>query len=149
MYTSGYWFGTTRFNNETLTENLRYRENKDYKCIYGVQKKMNCNKIPVNSKVIVLEMNNDENKLVGIGVIKNYVYFNHHIYSDSNFNQYIYKGYVYIERMNLKQTFLEKMERKLFYGSRHMKRGTGITLISNDKLDDGDIVYIINLLNTY
>jgi hypothetical protein len=149
MYKNGYWFGTTRFNNETLNENLRYRENNDCKCIYGLQKQLNYNKIPVNSKVIVLEMNNAENKLVGVGVIKNYVYFNEPIYSDSNFNQYIYRGAVYIERSALKQPFLENIERKLFYGSRHMKRGTGITLISNDKLDDADIVYITNLLNTY
>ena len=67
------YIGCTRFTNETLQQNRSYIVQKDINgCIYGVPRKIP-SKIPVKASVIVFEMNNDENKLIGAGLIKNWL----------------------------------------------------------------------------
>ena len=76
----------------------------------------------------------------GIGYIKNrYKPENRsRIYTDENYNRYVYKGENHITREQIINkfgkeilTFLEKM---LFTGSRHFKRGHGFTSISYDRI---------------
>jgi len=64
---------TTRFNNETHFQNSTYKQKVKqigYECIYGTPMKIK-EKIPLHSYVYVIEMNNDKNKIEGIGLIKN------------------------------------------------------------------------------
>ena len=155
---------------------------------------MSHKKMPPHVKILVIEMNNDENQIKGIGVIQNQtareVYRtpppvtsvpvppssvpalpnslalgtavggrtppNFRIFSDRNYTRYIYIGNEYyatkeeLERNHTadaqyineqlatliiqpappQQTIIQSLERLLFKGAKHMKRGSGITLLS-------------------
>ena len=191
----------TRFNNETWQEyqDWKTKNQQSYeqiyqrplKCIYGSPREMSHTKMPPHAKILVIEMNNDENQIKGIGVIQNQtasevyrrpppqiiapspvtsvpdlppsrIVFNH-LFSNRNYTRYIYIGNEYyatkeeLERNHtpdaqyineqltklitppsssssppLQQTItlFQSLERLLFKGAKHMKRGSGITLIS-------------------
>ena len=150
------------------------------KCIYGCPREISHKKIPPQAEILVIEMNNDENRIMGIGKIENKtasevyrsnkqssaatatvtatVKFN--LFSDRNYTRYIYIGNTHyatreeLERNHTKDaqyineqlinimpqtphppTFiLESLERLLFKGAGHMKRGSGISRCSVDTL---------------
>jgi hypothetical protein len=143
------------------------------KCIYGCPREISYKKIPPQAKILVIEMNNDENKIQGIGIIHNEtaseVYRSHsiknasqikysNIFSDRNYTRYLYIGNSYyatreelirnhtndaeyinalLEAAATPQTtqqlqqedIIQSLERLLFKGARHMKRGSGISLV--------------------
>lgn len=145
-----FWIGTTRFSNDTFIENKRFVENQleePWKCIYALPKKINSNDTPLNSVFYILEMNNDTNTLEGIGIIKNYLYSHEPVYSMRSYNQYIYKGKKYISRESLDENMRKDIEKKLFKGSGHLKRGYGITKVPRDRLNKNEISYIFNIFN--
>lgn len=122
---------TTRFNTNTANENSKYRKMKwQNGCIYGTPV-MVSNRIHNESKLFVLEMNNDENQIIGIGLTLNNPQFNKHkIYSDFNYNRYSYIGKYRISRdeMSEEEEFIMQIFDKLcFEGKYHMKRGHGMT----------------------
>lgn len=123
---------STRFNNSTWEQNCLFREKgKIEGCIYGVPRRIP-EKIILNSEVIVIEMNNDINKIMGLGVIRNYLRMDKHykIYQDGNYNRFTYKSELRVDRdefSNNEILFIEILENLLFYGSTHVKRGQGIT----------------------
>jgi hypothetical protein len=209
----------TRFNNKTWQEYQDWKAknqstyeqiyHRPLKCIYGSPRELSHTKMPPHAKILVIEMNNDENQIKGIGVIQNKtasevyrtpppppvtpppprpssvisvpdlplsvpdlplsvpdlpqpppprIVFNH-LFSDRNYTRYIYIGNEYyatkeeLERNHtadaqyineqlatliMKQppaespitTLFQSLERLLFKGAKHMKRGTGITLLS-------------------
>ena len=71
----------TRFNNKTwqeyqdwLNTNQQTYEQiyqRPLKCIYGAPREISHKKIPPQAKILVIEMNNDENRIMGIGEIIN------------------------------------------------------------------------------
>ena len=146
-----FWIATTRFNDTTLRENRRIIDNKDteWKCIYGIARKLNSQKIPIYSLVYIIEMNNERNEIAGIGLIKNYVYFDMDIYTDSNYNEYIYKGKHHIDREDMREEDIEgplsSIEEKIFKGRKHLKRGGGITCMPRDRLTDDEVKFIVGL----
>ena len=199
----------TRFNNKTWQEREQwlatYRPiyeqtyKRPLKCIYGCPREISHSKFAPQQNILVIEMNNDENRIIGIGEIKNQtanevyrtpsavvsfatahstpasgtvlnpdknhavnrtpslgdgpppaaVKFN--IFSDRNYARYIYIGNThYATRDELirnhtpdaqyinehlttqlphQESVVGYLERLLFKGPRHMKRGTGITNI--------------------
>ena len=87
----------TRFDNKTFNENKLWKEkNNESGCIYGTPVKIS-EKIFPEEMLIVLEMNNSENRLEGIGIIKNRLCKENRkkykIYSDNNYNRFIYKSH--------------------------------------------------------
>lgn len=126
---------TTRFNNETWIENCRWRENNNFEgCIYNSPVYIKDN-IPLQIPLFVIEMNNETNKIEGIGKITNYVYTDrkYKVYSDFNYNRYTYHGKIRINRDKIQNIEkLEKLEKRLFKGKGHLKRGQGILNVSND-----------------
>ncbi len=130
---------STRFNNETYNENMTYkRENQLEGCIYGIPIPIS-EKIPLNSWVIICEMNNSINKIMGFGLIQNYLYVNkyHKIYSKGNYNRFTYQGKYYINRDEINQNeqfILEDLEKIVFNGKGHLKRGFGITTVPDKKM---------------
>jgi hypothetical protein len=146
---------TTRFNTETLQQNCawRRRHQKMDQCVYG-------SPIPVKHAVrgsawmIVLEMQNDANKIVGIGLVKNSpnlppgVPIPHNsgskgagstlkpsVYNCGNYNRFIYQGAYRIDLLSNdddikltqeEQLVIKMLELALFYGPNHSKRGKGI-----------------------
>ena len=124
---------STRFNQQTWNENSSYRERKMFEgCIYCAPLQLS-SKIPVNSLVFVLEMNNTSNKIEGIGLIKNfYQSKKHFVYDERNYNRYVYKSNYRINREELyrfNSTLVNAFEYILFKGKTHLKRGSGITSI--------------------
>ena len=133
-----FYIGTTRFTTDTYAENRAWRKKHNWKgCIYGLNKKMP-KIVPYMALVYVLEMNNDTNRIEGIGLIRNYINFDYKtcIYSDRNYNRYIYNSAFWCDRTDISQKkVLEILERVVFYGSGHYKRGQGITTINWNKFD--------------
>lgn len=135
----------TRFNTETFKQNEQWRKNNEHVgCIYGTPVRMK-DDIFVNSAVIVLEMQNDINKIVGIGLIRNSIEKDkrYHIYEWGNYNRYAYKGDYRISREELRaheEKVLAILDMLCFKGSRHLKRGSGITslpswIVTNSHID--------------
>lgn len=140
----------TRFNEFTLNENKRWRENNKHNgCIYGTPVKISDNIIP-NSNVLVIEMNNSKNIIEGIGFIKNKLHYNkklYKIYQDNNYNRFIYKSNIRIDKNDFQYlnnsllTNIEDIEEKLFKSKKHSKRGQGIQNVSsNFNYDDKQII---------
>ena len=127
----------TRFNNNTENENSRWRDKYDFVgCVYNSPVHIK-DSVPLMVQLIIIEMNNDKNKIVGFGKIKNKVYTDrtYRIYQERNYNRYTYRGAkrIYIENINNKdiQEKIQKLEERLFKGKSHLKRGQGITQVSD------------------
>ena len=131
--------GTVRFTNKTYQENQNWKERKNHKgCIYGLDTKIT-NNINKGEYIFVLEMNNDKNKIMGIGLIKNVTIpaERSRIYEDEIYNNYIYKGKKHITReklMEIKENMVLFLENMLFEGSHHFKRGNGCTILTKDRI---------------
>jgi hypothetical protein len=102
-------------------------------CIYGSPQQMT-EKIPLNSLVFVVEMNNSTNKIEGIGLIRNLL--NHEkkirVYQTGNYNRYTYQGNFRIDRCTIEfvcPQILQILEKLVFTGKTHLKRGAGFTRI--------------------
>ena len=137
---------TTRFNNKTWKENQDYL-NKEHengnisnkiKCIYpcGV---VISQTIPYNSNVFVLEMNNDTNKILGIGLIKNTTpeYNKYTVYENERYNLFTYQGGYRIgtdEMTEEEKYVISRLEMLCFKGKRHQKRMVGIKAFPMDIL---------------
>ena len=127
----------TRFTEQTLMENERYRETRGITCIYG-------SPIPTNEKYsrescfFVVEMNNTTNRIIGVGLIQNKqqkdrTYIIHDMtVSACNYNRYIYKSPYRLVIDKIELTEMEKriiaiLTQLLFKGACHSKCAQGIT----------------------
>jgi len=133
-----FYIGVTRFNNQTWCENERWRENNNFTgCIYNTPIKIK-DTIPLEITLFIVEMNNETNNIIGIGKIINNTYTDkkYKIYSDNNYNRYTYKGNSYLSRELIinknEKKLMDVLEKFLFKGYKHMKRGQGITILSID-----------------
>jgi hypothetical protein len=138
---------TTRFNKNTLNENLQWKEktnkNKLTYCVYGSPSELKPS-IRKNEWVIVLEMHNDINRIIGLGLIRNCPLKYNKIYSCGNYNRYTYEGCIRIDLSNMnndsslassaeafvlteeERIVIRMLELSLFYGQMHSKRAKGI-----------------------
>jgi hypothetical protein len=138
---------TVRYKDDTYEEMQKYcekYEKQGIKCAYGCP-------IPVSQVVvqdsilIVLEMNNDQNRIMGVGLVRNTLQeanvigqrvFN--IHDDGNLNRYVYLGSKHIKREEMSEEEEEVMtafDILCFYGTRHMKRCVGLTLFPMDTIE--------------
>jgi hypothetical protein len=135
-----FYMTTTRFNNKTYNENYHFRNKHNFSgCIYNVPREMP-NYIPLGSKVFVIEMNNDKDIIMGIGYLYNILYKKKYlkIYEDMNYNRYSYVSKHRVDRNDMNDFQLEKLkvlENLVFKGKTHLKRGQGITSITQEKVD--------------
>ena len=147
----------TRFSDTTFNERYLWCKKHNYNgTIYGSPVKINSTILP-ETKLIVLEMNNTINKIVGIGIIINRLNYDNHkykLYSDNNYNRYIYKSDKYIDINaidNIDNSYSEcikQLEMLLFKGRRNYKRGQGIQRIPLyiREIEHLDIEAVINRL---
>ena len=92
-------------------------------------------------------MNNEINKVIGIGLIKNRIYPKQNkIYSDNNYNRYTYLGKKWIDYSLIDTETLECLEERLFKGKRHLKRSQGIAQVPKD-VEKEFQNYIVSLYN--
>ena len=132
------YVATTRFNNKTYCENVKWRLINDYNgCIYSVPHKIT-SKVKPYKKIIVIKMNNELNLITGIGCVKNHTFYNNKIkiHSDNKYNRYVYEGKTRIDRKDLCPTILNHLEYLLFTTSKHQKRLRGITIIPTFRLGE-------------
>jgi hypothetical protein len=129
------YIATTRFNETTYQQNVIYKSRIGTTgCLYGTPMKIK-DKIPLESHVYVIEMNNSINKIEGIGLIVNQQVLdkNYRIYDDMDYNRYIYKGNKHISVSKLTDEYEKRvihvLEQLLFKGERHCKRAQGITAL--------------------
>lgn len=143
----------TRFNNNTYEENKKWRESRQYDgCIYGSSVKVK-QSIDPDVFLIVFEMNNSSDTIEGIGFIKNsIVHKKYNIYKDQNYNRYIYKSNFRLDKKQFDRKtieVIEKIEKLLFRGKSHMKRGQGINILPNRYRQDDNFnyyKYFVNLI---
>lgn len=144
-----FYLASTRFNQSTWNENTKYRRECLIKgTIYGVSIKIN-EKYPLRSIMFVVEMNNEINNICGIGIIRNSLLLDkkYTIYEENNYNRFIYAGDFWISREEIQgydSLLVDMLETVLFKGKGHLKRQSGISIISaksflNWKYDENEI----------
>lgn len=142
-----YTICSTRFTNDTWEENVKWRTLHNYNgCIYNSPMRIK-QTIPQMIVVFIVEMNNDLNKIMGIGMIKNYVHVDNYykIYKDGNYNRYTYKSSFRIDKSKFKNKdiiYIEILEKLIFKGSHHIKRSQGITQLPSWILNNKHIDFI-------
>lgn len=123
-----FYIGLARFNDATFAENKRWRESNNWKgCIYTPRKPIST-KIPTNSLLVVIEMNNQQNKIMGFGLIKNYRHPQQRVFMYSGNWQSDGKPYHSDMRVDISEIkdadkeIVTAIEKRLFYGCAHYKR---------------------------
>jgi hypothetical protein len=121
---------TSRFNSNTLQENRDFvKRNPVIKCVYCCPDPIAKN-IPIDTIMFVLEMNNDANKIAGIGLVKNHAFMHkYNVYSERSYNRYVYYGKTHISRENMtedEERIMKVFDILCFTGNKHMKRGQGM-----------------------
>ena len=135
---------STRFNNETLKQNMDYRlrvrektNGSDLVAYYGSLIKVH-KKISIGAFMFVFEMNNELNRIEGISLVRNTLVLDkrHKIYTNEDYNRYIYRSIYWLSRDQISELdpeLVETFDLLLFKGKTHMKRACGITVL-NEKL---------------
>ena len=134
------YVATTRFNNETYIENCIWRKKHKYKgCIYGLPHRIT-NKFLPYKNVLIIEMNNELDLIMGVGCIVNYLKLDkkYNIHKDPKFNRYIYKGKKRVDRKDIDPYILGQLEYVMFKTSKHQKRLRGITYVETKNF--GEII---------
>jgi hypothetical protein len=129
---------TSRFTNSTWAENVEFRkQHPTFNCIYCSPDQVSQN-IPIDSILFILEMNNDTNQIMGIGMVRNHPVVNRfYVYEEGNYNRYVYTGKHRIARdeMTLEEDqIMQVFDILCFKGNRHMKRCHGLKSFPVDML---------------
>ena len=134
----------TRFNNETWQQLSTYKKDNNIEgAFYGVPRRI-AETSPLKSKLFVLEMNNQTNTIMGVGLIRNLIKMDktHTIYSWGNYHRFTYQGKKRIDRTTFsreEQELIEKMEQQVFKGKGHLKRGQGIQKVPYERYNKEDL----------
>lgn len=136
---------TTRFSNYGIKENRVWRDEHglNTSCVYGTPV-MITHHVMDDAYAFVIEMNNDKNKVEGIGLIRNKVCEQRYrrIHSEPNLNRYSYEGEYRVDVSQIGhheddeddeyyKKLIQTLEVLLFKGKRHSKRSIGISRIPN------------------
>jgi hypothetical protein len=130
---------STRFNNTTFNENKLFKnKNKIDGVIYGSNLRIKEN-YDKGVLLFIFEMNNETNKIEGVGIVRNNLVSDkkYNIYSNMDYNRYIYKGEYYLSReeiVRLNEDYITKIENILFKGKSHLKRQSGISILTEKLL---------------
>lgn len=137
----------SRFTDKTLAENRQWKEANNKQCVYGSTRAISDN-LPL-MQYFVIEMNVSTNKIAGIGIIRNKLAPRVRIYSNPYFNRYIYIGKHFIPIEELERDnaeLLQEIEKILFYGKGHLKRG-GMTLFPPKLLKQTYLDWLLRISN--
>lgn len=129
-----FYLACTRFNDITYDENIKYRQKFNEIVIYGATLKIREIYSP-GSLMFIVEMNNQKNRIEGIGLIKNSLICDkrHKIYDNDEYNRYIYRGNYWLSREQLLEKepeIIETFDNILFKGKSHLKCRIGITVVT-------------------
>jgi len=137
-----FYIASTRFNNDTYDENIGYRKKSGIPVIYGTSIRIQ-EKYDVGTLMFVVEMNNDENQIEGIGLIRNTLVYDkkHNIYINSDYNRYLYKGDYWVSRKTILDNddeITKICDTVLFKGKSHLKRVSGISVLTKKLFTNWD-----------
>ena len=142
----------TRLSNTTYNENETWKDCRGFtfeKRFYNSSIKIK-NTIPINSEIIIIEMNVTKNKIIAFGLIKNICQqWRYNIYSDDYYNRYTYitSKFMFVEEVSREyMTELEELENIVFKGKGHLKRGFGIQEFPKKKINKNFFQYIYKTL---
>lgn len=129
---------TSRFNTQTITENREFiAKTQKIGCVYCCPDPI-ARHIPMDAPLFVLEMNNDINRIVGIGLVRNHAFMHkYNVYSERTYNRYIYYGKHHIKREDMSEyedRIMKVFDILCFTGNKHMKRGQGIKSFPTETL---------------
>ena len=129
---------TSRFNNHTWEQNQQFRKNNaKFGCIYCSPTTIT-SFVPIDSPIFILEMNNETNRIMGVGVVRNHPVMNAFpVYDNGNYNRYQYIGKRRIDRSEMtpeQETIMCVFDILCFTGNKHQKRGHGLKLFPLDML---------------
>ncbi len=133
MQNEPFYIGTTRFNDTTWEENCEWRRRHRWEgCVYGANKRMPKH-VPRDALVYVLEMNNQRDMIMGIGLVRNFFDGNRDIWvykSEPDYNRFFYHSRYRRDRDDIEnKKMLAVLELMVFKGYGHNKRGQSITTI--------------------
>ena len=131
-----FYLACISFNNITYNENICYRNKCNKKVIYGSMLKIR-EIYPKESLIFIAEMNINENKIEGIGLIKNVLVYNrtHKIHDNSECNRFIYQGKYWLSRTQILDVDFEILnifDDILFKGKSHLKNRIGIRILTDN-----------------
>ena len=116
---------TTRFNNKTYAENKIGRARLKVECFYA--NPCTIRNVKGNKIMYVLELNIEENKIMGIGRVQNVLNGDvYHIYEDESYNKRYFSGAYRIDLADLSmedKLLIAALEDISFRGRGHLKRG--------------------------
>lgn len=124
-----FYLASSRFNNNTWMENRKFCEEYKKKIAYCCPVPISM-KIPLDVFIGVLEMNNDTNRIIGIGLINNRTVHKTWVYENGNYNSYTFIGKRRIDRLEMteeEEKIMQILDQYCFKGNGHLKRGQGIT----------------------
>ena len=129
---------TSRFNNHTWSENSSFRQKyKNHGCVYCSPDLISAS-IPPNAIMFILEMNNDTNRILGVGMVRNHPFINRYtVYDNRNYNRYMFSGKTRIDRSEMtpeEERVFTAFDILCFTGNKHMKRGQGLKSFPADIL---------------
>lgn len=134
---------TIRYNNKTHQEMQDYvaqNAKRNIKCVYGCPKAVSdC--VIRDTILMVLEMNNDNNCITGVGLVRNTIQESNRtfqIHNDGNLNRFAYMGTRRISRSDLteeEEQVFAAFDIICFKGFNHQKRGHGITIFPLDVVE--------------
>ena len=125
-----YTVAVTRFSDHTWRENEKFRNAQNFPgCLYNSPTVI-ATTVPADSNVFVIEMNNTQRKVLGIGLIRNTLHPRRiKVYGDDFYNRYTYYSRHRIAHESLtedEKKVILILEELVFYGSGHLQRGRGI-----------------------
>ena len=151
------YVSTTRFTDKTWAEHKSWVHKRKYEgCIYNSPMRIS-DVVSVRAPMFVLEMNNDINRIMGIGLIRNTLWNSKRlrIYQDHYYNRYCYSGKYRLNRSELLEEIviikgveirlLRLLEVVCFMGSTHSKRNRGISLLPKAVIKNGYICIATSL----
>jgi hypothetical protein len=146
-YITMFYIASTRFNNDTYDENMCYRKAHHIPVIYGTSIPIQ-NKYDLGSIIFVIEMNNEKNQIEGIGIIRNTQVTDkrHRIYSNNDYNRFIYHGEYWLSRNQLEDfdsELVEMCDQVLFKGKSHLKRQSGISILTAQLFTNWDYSLLV------
>ena len=129
---------TSRFSNMTWSENCDFKRRfSKISCVYCAPV-MISSQIPVDAIMFILEMNNDANTIMGIGMVRNHPANKRlPVYENDNYNRYQYVGKHRIDRTEMndeEETIMRAFDILCFRGNRHQKRGHGLKTFPREML---------------
>lgn len=144
---------TTRFTHTTWKENRHYIQHTStpYACIYPSPKPV-AQTIQADRRLLILEMNNDQNRIMGVGLVRNrIIYDKYPIYAQAAYNQYAYVGKHRLDRNELGgelEHLMQVLDHLCFRGRRHQKRMSGIKRFPLDMLYNLHTLGKVDLVET-